>query len=137
MISIVVPVGQLLSSQSKYITIMKRIIVMLLALAPFVCKAQSDTTNLKPKEQYCMVLATARMLSTKVNITVDFGQETKLFAFKDQRMKDEEGKVINFNSVIDALNYMATQGWVFVNAYAITVSGQNVLHYVLRRSLTN
>jgi hypothetical protein len=35
-------------------------------------------------------------MSTKVNIAVDFGQETKLFSFKDQRLKDQEGKVITF-----------------------------------------
>ena len=95
--------------------------------------AQQDTTKLK--EEYCMVLATSRFLSTKVTITVDFGQETHLFKYTDERIKDEQGNVIKFNSVIDALNYMAKQGWIFVNAYAVTISNQNVYHYVLRRRL--
>jgi hypothetical protein len=109
---------------------MRATLLLVLFLCPFLVKAQSDTTSQKPHEQYCMVLATAKLMSSKVNITVDFGQETKLFSFKDQRLKDEAGKVIT-------LNYMSTQGWIFVNAYAITVSGQNVYHYVMRRPVTN
>lgn len=116
---------------------MRKILLVLLALCPLFSMAQTDNSTAKPSEQYCMILATAKMLSTKVNITVDYGQETKLFSFKDQRIKDEGGKVITFNSVIDALNYMSTQGWIFVNAYALTVSGQNVLHYVMRRPVAN
>jgi hypothetical protein len=34
--------------------------------------------------------------------------------------QDEQGKVIKFNSAIDALNYMAKQGWEFVNAYPLS-----------------
>lgn len=52
------------------------------------------------------------------------------------RMRDEEtGKVKNFNSVIDALNYMSEQGWKFVNAYSITHSNQIVYHYLLKREV--
>jgi hypothetical protein len=112
---------------------MKRILLLLVALCPLLCMAQTDTTSTAPHEQYCMVVASTKFMSTKVNITVDFGQETKLFSFKDQRLKDQEGKIITFNSVIDALNYMSTQGWLFVNAYVITVSSQNIYHYVMRK----
>ncbi len=113
---------------------MKKILLLFLLASPFLSKAQTDTTA-KPHEQYCMIIATAKLLSTKVTITVDFGQETKLFAFKDQRLKDAEGKVLSFNSVIDALNYMSGQGWIFVNAYALSEgSGSGkVLNYVMRR----
>jgi len=115
---------------------MKKILLILL-LSPMLSFAQTDTTKAKPHEMYCMVLATSKLFSTKVNITVDFGQEVKFFSFTDQRMKDETGKVVAFNSVIDALNYMAQQGWEFVNAYVITVSSQNVYHYVMRRKITS
>jgi len=116
---------------------MKKIIfIALTVFVPILCHAQTDTTA-KPREQYCMIIATAKLLSTKVNITVDFGQETKLFAFKDQRLKDAEGKVITFNSVIDALNYMSSQGWYLVNAYALSEGSGSakVLNYVMRKTL--
>lgn len=85
-------------------------------------------------EEYCMVLAMTKFMSTKVIISIDFGQERKLFA--DNRYKNDEGKVQAFNSVIDALNFMNAQGWEFVNAYAITVANQNVYHYVMKRRMT-
>src|SRR5690606_23634445 len=88
------------------------------------------------KEEYCMILATSKFLSTKVTIEVDFGQAWSFW--KDKRsLKDENGKRLNFNSVIDALNYMSSEGWEFVNAYAVTVSSQNVYHYVMKRNLTD
>lgn len=100
--------------------------------------AQEKTQELSKtiaKEEYCMVLASSKLLSTKVNIAVDFGQEWSFW--KDKRsLKDDSGKKLEFDSVIDALNYMSSQGWEFVNAYALTTSGQNVLHYVMKRNLT-
>ena len=118
---------------------MKKIILLALFCAAGISSAQAQTepapapSSFTRTEEYCQVLATSKLLSTKVTITVDYGQETKLFAFKDTRLKDATGQVQAFNSVIDALNYMNSQGWEFVNAYAITLSGQNVYHYVMRR----
>ncbi len=101
--------------------------------------SQETPTELKKdkaKEEYCMILATSKLLSTKVTIAVDFGQEWSFW--KDKRgMRDESGKKMVFNSVIDALNYMSSEGWEFVNAYAVTTNGQNVYHYVMKRDLVN
>jgi hypothetical protein len=101
--------------------------------------AQTTPTTTTPAsvprtEEYCMILATQKFMSTKVTITIDFGQERKFFT--DSRYKDAEGKVQAFNSVIDVLNYQNSQGWEFVNAYVITVGGQNVYHYVMKRHIT-
>jgi hypothetical protein len=109
---------------------MNKLFILLIALfCSFSALAQ---TSPKQAEQYCQVLASAKPFSTKVSITVDYGQETKLFGDRGV-VRSEDGKIQNFNSVIDALNYMSSQGWQFVNAYAITVGGQNVYHYVMRR----
>jgi hypothetical protein len=86
-------------------------------------------------EEYCMILATQKFLSTKVTISIDFGQARKFYG--DNRYKDEEGRVQTFNSVIDVLNYQNSQGWEFVNAYCITVGQQNVYHYVMKRKITS
>lgn len=108
-------------------------------LATTLSFAQEQPTELskeKAYEEYCMVLATSKLLSTKLTIQIDFGQEWSFW--KDKRsLRDENGKKIVFNSVIDALNFMAEDGWEFVNAYAITVGNQNVYHYVLKRRLTD
>ena len=86
-------------------------------------------------EQYCLLMATAttRLLSPKVTITLDYGQETGIWANNDNRIKDETGRVQAFNSIVDALNYMNSRGWEFVNAYVLPVQTQNVYHYLMRR----
>jgi hypothetical protein len=85
-------------------------------------------------EQYCELIAQAKLLSNKVTIDVDFGEERKLFAFKDTRIKNELGKAKNFNSVVAALNYMGTIGWKFVDAFPITEgTGGKVLHFFFKR----
>lgn len=117
---------------------MKKVtLIALLTCASLLGFSQEKATELskkEAKEEYCMILASTKLLSTKVNIAVDFGQEWSFW--KDKRsLKDANGKKLEFDSVIDALNYMSSQGWEFVNAYSLTTSGQNVLHYVMKRDL--
>lgn len=83
--------------------------------------------------EYVQIVGTSRLFSTKLTIQIDFGQRTKFFSSgKETILKDEDGKALDFNSMIDALNFMSKNGFEFVNAYVITVSSQNVYHYLLR-----
>ena len=88
-------------------------------------------------EEYCLVLATAKFLSQKVTINIDFGQEITIWTmYKDKTVFDEfTGKMKSFNSIVDALNWMNSKGWEFLNAYVITVGNQNVYHYLMKRDL--
>ena len=91
--------------------------------------SQADTTKI---EQYCDVVATPRLLSTKVTIDIDFGESRS--AWKDNRLKTEEGKLKKFNTIVDALNYMGNNGWQLVNAFPInTGSSSYVYHYIFRK----
>ena len=84
--------------------------------------------------EYVEIVGTSRLLSTKLTIEIDFGQENKLFSSdKDTRVKDANGKNMIFNSMIDALNFMTKNGYEFVQAYALAISNQNVYHYLLRK----
>lgn len=84
--------------------------------------------------QYVDIVGTSRILSTKLTVDIDFGQENKLFSSnKDTRIKDADGKNLIFNSMVDALNFMTKNGYEFVQAYAVVVSNQNVYHYLLRK----
>lgn len=83
--------------------------------------------------EYVQIVGTSKLFSTKLTIQIDFGQRTKFFSSgKETILKDEDEKTLEFNSMIDALNFMSKNGFEFVNAYAITVSNQNVYHYLLR-----
>ncbi len=95
-------------------------------------------TNESSVEQYCELVAQNRILSRKVNIDVDYGDERKLF--RDYRLKDESGRLKKFNTVVDALNYMGQQGWKLVNAFLVTegtgATVNNVYHYVFKKEFS-
>lgn len=82
---------------------------------------------------YIEIVGTSKLMSTKLTIEIDFGQRDKAFNFKDKVFMDAEGKNVEFNSMIDALNYFTDYGYEYLDAYAVTVGNQNVYHYLLRK----
>jgi hypothetical protein len=107
---------------------MKYLVLFVMTLLSFRSYSQ-DTLKL---EQYCEVVATGKMLSNKVTIDIDYGEERSIW--KDHRIKDDNGKFKKFNSVIDALNYLGKLGWKLVNAFPVsTESGPKVYHYVFKK----
>lgn len=94
-------------------------------LTLFLCSTAlaANSTESNPRanqtEQYAMVIASGKMLSlTQWKVEVDFGQELQIGIRNKDLLRDDEGKVIPFNSPMDALNYMNSQGWVLVSANA-------------------
>src|SRR5690625_2777076 len=84
--------------------------------------------------EYIQIIGTSRALSDKVNIEIDFGQDTKFFGSnKRKKIKYKDGKKIKFNSMVDALNFMSQNGFSFVQAYAFSEEKQNVHHYLMRK----
>ena len=80
-------------------------------------KVVADTT----KYTYCDIIGTGKFMSNKMNVVLDFGQFRSIWT--DNRVKDPvTGERIEFNSMIDALNYMAKNRWEFVQAYVITTN---------------
>ena len=109
---------------------MKRFVFILASLIVF-----SLSASAQGRKVYCELLGTPKFMSTKVTISVDFGQERKFFG--DNRMVDENGNVQVFNSMVDAMNYMGSLGWEFEQAYVVTVGGgagaSNVYHWLLSK----
>lgn len=71
------------------------------------------------------------IIGQNIIITVDYGQKHKVF--KSQLIKDAEGKAVNFNSMIDALNFMEKNGWEYLNNTEYTTGNQVVSHFLLKR----
>jgi hypothetical protein len=113
---------------------MKKILLLAVIFISVNAMAQSDTTT--TVEQYARMEATGRMFSTKVTIDIDFGEERSLWS--DNRLRDAEtGKLKKFNTIIDALNYMGSQGWVMVNAFPVNPNTPNsspVYHYYFKKT---
>jgi len=110
------------------------LIPMLLIAANVFSQTVNDVPLKDIDVEYVQIVGTSKFMSNKVTIQIDFGQKTKFFSGgKETLVKDETGKLLEFNSMIDALNFMSSNGFDFVNAYAITKGEQNVYHYLLRR----
>jgi len=77
------------------------------------------------------VIATPRLFSNKVTIDIDFGEEKSYW--RDTRLKNNDGKLKKFNTIIDALNYMGREGWVFINAYPVTMGTNTIYHFAFRK----
>ena len=84
---------------------------------------------------YCEVKGIEKSLSSGLKIIFDFGTETSYNMWGDLSSKlkfvDETGKEINFNSMVDAANYMVKRGWVFQQAYSSIYSGNPIIHWIL------
>lgn len=79
---------------------------------------------------YSEILVGEKLLSDKIRVTIDFGNAKHL---TDRNIKDDDGNPVVFNSAVDALNFMGKNGWEFVQAYTITFSSYNVVHYLMKR----
>lgn len=106
------------------------IVIAIVFFSSFESFAQKDTSKV---EQYAEVIATPRILSSKVTIDIDYGEERSIW--RDNRLKEDNGKLKKFNTTIDALNYMGKDGWTLVNAFPVLVGGNSqVYHYVFKKS---
>ena len=118
---------------------MKKIIISIAVVLFGITAVNSQTVNEMPIHDidvtYIQIVGMTRLLSNKVNIHIDFGQNTQFFNDgKETQIKDENGKLLKFNSMIDALNFMESNGYNFVQAYALLVDGQKVHHYIMKKA---
>ncbi len=115
----------------------KILVIMLVAIVAF-----GFSTTVSAEEQiqrvYAELLGTGTNflnLNKNVKVSVDLGQFQS--ATKAYTLLDENGKDIKFNSMVAAMNYMGERGWKFIQAYVVTVSNQNVLHWLLYKDVTD
>lgn len=93
-----------------------------------------DTIKIKPivhgdstwLDEFCSVAARGKLFSSDISIAIDYGDNPN----NRYRLRDKKGNVINFTSVIDALNYLGEQGWHLVNALNINYGVNSAPNYV-------
>lgn len=123
---------------------MKKIFILVVGL--FICTttfAQEtvSTEQAVPYKVYCEIITRPRVFSTKVDVELDFGQSYKFWS-GDRHLYDENGQRIEFNSMLDAANYMARRGWELEVAFPVThISGGDSsstdFHWILYKLVTN
>tara|TARA_B100001059_G_C17424838_1_gene375061 strand:+ start:152 stop:505 length:354 start_codon:yes stop_codon:yes gene_type:complete len=117
---------------------MKQIIITLTFL--FFLNSQSQTINGVPFSEidspYVQIVGQPKLMSSKITVFVDFGQNTKAFgsAKKQFSILDKNGKKIVFNSMIDALNFMTRIGYKLEQVYTTTSQGNTIsYHYLMSK----
>src|SRR5688572_33373330 len=103
-----------------------KILMSILSLMIISVSGFSQTINGAPLKEldaeHILIVGTTKILSNKVTIAIDFGQENKFFNAKDDgRITDETGKPLVLNSMVDALNFLSKYGYEFVDAYSATI----------------
>jgi len=113
----------------------KLFILSLIALSAFGFAQTVNDVPLKDIDvDYVQIIGTGRSLSTKVNMEIDFGQETKSISFKNgTNIKDERGRNVKFNSMMDALNFMSANGYSFQFAYTTNNEKDEAVYYILKK----
>lgn len=100
--------------------------------------------NLEPQKEstvYCDVVSRQVLFSFtgKVKVDIDFGQSQKFIrGINYNALRDEDGKPIVFNSIVDALNYMSADGWNLINTYTVTSQDTKELqvHYIMTKTVS-
>ena len=123
---------------------MKKIFVTLFLLASLSISAfaQTEEVTAKPYKVYCEIVSYHRnIFSDKTTVELDFGQASKWLS-NDRKLVDENGQIINFNSILDAANYMAQRGWIFEEAYVVQSiikgdSGTPNYHWIMSKEITD
>jgi len=112
--------------------------LFIFSFTSFVCPVstigQTTLDSISSKASYCEIVGTQGLFSTKLTIMIDYGQKTNFWKPQNNMLTSEEGKPIKFNSMIDVLNLMHSEGWEFVNAYAIGDAQKGyVYHWLLKK----
>lgn len=105
---------------------MKKLLIFTVFIFCIIVKAQET-----PKYVYSEIVGTSKFLSKKVLVEIDYGQATSFW--ESNRMKNPDGSNKEFNSMVDAMNYMGALGWEFQQAYVVTIGQQNVYHWLMRK----
>ena len=110
---------------------MKKLFILFIFIISGMISHAQDTTGYR----YCEIVGTTKMFTSNINVLIDFGQEKHSWTwFKDQQLRDSiTGKQIEFNSMMDALNYMGKCGWEFIQAYDIGSNNYYVYHFILKK----
>ena len=108
-------------------------LLLTIVLAVLVVAATAQET----RKTYCQIVGHCIQLSAKIRVQIDFGQKRSYWNQYKNFMVDETGKRIEFYSMVDAMNYLAKFRWKFEQAYAVTVGGENVYHWLLSKDIVS
>lgn len=115
----------------------KTILIMAMVMGSIVTMKSQSINGVAFKDidvEFMQIVGYSKLMSNKVKIIIDFGQQDKYFSSKDDGIVlDKNGERMVFNSMIDALNFMTGVGYEYIDTNSYTMGNQNVAHFLLRR----
>ena len=85
-------------------------------------------------EIFCDLMSSKKFLGTEEILTINYGDRDSLWL--DKSMYNKISKQIKkYNSIIDALNYMGSEGWETLRSYSTSHNSYTVEHYVLKKEV--
>lgn len=119
----------------------KYLILCLFAFCFTLSFAQSQVDNEKIRRFYCEVKGVEKELSSGLKIIFDFGEKASynIWSGLSSKLKfvDENGEDIEFNSMVDAANYMVERGWNFQQAFSSVYSSKLIIHWIFYKDATS
>lgn len=117
---------------------MKRLILLLAITSCFgLSKVKAQTINdvklSDLKEEYLEATEYRQLLSEKTFIALDYGQKKDANNFRETVVRDEKGKYLEYNSVIDFVNKMKPYGYELFQVYTLGNSEKSWPKYVLKK----
>ena len=80
--------------------------------------------------KYIQIVTTGTgWFSSKIKIKIDAGQ----YNINDEKVRDEDGNEMKFNSTIDAMNFLAANGWRYKNTYNVPTPDKVIIHHLFGR----
>ena len=112
-------------------------IIVTIALLICAIFSEAQTVNKVPIKdidgEYVEIFVNEMFFSTKLALYIDFGQYSKSIGV-ESFVRDATGEILEFNSIIDALNFMSKNGFEVVTVYMVTEYTVNKCHYLLRNT---
>lgn len=116
----------------------KTLLLACAALAFSIHTSLAQTVDGKPiaeiDAEYIQLSTTGRLGKSAVSIDVDFGQLDTSLERKDTQIRDENGRPVVFNSVVDALNFMKKLSYEVEHVYVVSHNGGGLCYYLLKRN---
>jgi hypothetical protein len=109
---------------------MKAILSLFLIFLTFALSAQTvnDKAVKEISAEYIQIMGSQNMMGSKMNIDFDLGE-----AGKEIKIKDEAGKTIKFNSMMEAVNFFTKNGFEYVDSFGYSDGDVRRQYVVLKK----
>ncbi|MDX9854410.1 MAG: hypothetical protein RBS81_11560 [Tenuifilaceae bacterium] len=113
----------------------KLLLTLIITISALAAKSQTvNGISLdKIDATYIDIVEYKKFVSDKVNILLDYGQRSHIIYNEEQFVKDKNGKDMEFNSIIDALNFLSKYGYEYIDSYITVSKESSTCHFLLKQ----